>query len=154
MKSRTLSSQKEYIDDITQSAYFIIDIKDICVNMNNDTIIATINKINILFDNVPLLSLKNALQIEVENTKISFTLSLYIEADFKEVNEMISYCNMWNNTIMIYSVFAKRMMYNSNKVRKEIYEKYHGYPRPMQQSHSKGKKESKEEEMTIVIKIE
>ena len=154
MKSRTLSSQKEYIDDITQSAYFIIDIKDICVNMNNDTIIATINKINILFDNVPLLSLKNALQIEVENTKISFTLSLYIEADFKEVNEMISYCNMWNNTIMIYSVFAKRMMYNSNKVRKEIYEKYHGYPRPMQQSHSKGKNEAKEEEMTIVIKIE
>ena len=154
MKSRTLSSQKEYIDDITQSAYFIIDIKDICVNMNNDTIIATINKINILFDNVPLLSLKNALQIEVENTKISFTLSLYIEADFKEVNEMISYCNMWNNTIMIYSVFAKRMMYNSNKVRKEIYEKYHGYPRPVQQSHSKGKNEAKEEEMTIVIKIE
>ena len=154
MKSRTLSSQKEYIDDITQSAYFIIDIKDICVNMNNDTILATINKVSILFDNVPLLSLRNALQIEVEKNTTTLNLSLYIEVDFREVNEMISYCNMWNNTIMIYSVFAKRMMYNSNKVRREIYEKYHGYPLPMQKSHPKEKIPTKEEEMKIIINIE
>ena len=115
------------------------------------------NQINLTFDKYKIFFSDNIIaysdypfKLSMQNSDISITFYLNIDLNFKLINNIMMYSNLWNYSFMIFKIFFERMTYNFSKGKKDIYEMYHG-KKKIEKKNTIIK--NKKEESSLLIKV-
>ena len=113
-------------NQITSNDYFCLSIKNIKLynkKNKNDEVELKINSLIFSYNNSKILQIINENFIcgfLCSEKKLVVNLNLDIYFELKNLTSIISFINIWKNTILIYGIFSGRMEYNFNKGQKEL----------------------------------